>query len=99
MGERPVQLRGKKKIRIDCPCLPRPQPSKFRPYVSIKRRVDFDDVEEARQKFGRMHLLPAYYRCIYTTVPVFIRPAGSPDADSRSVFHAGQMLKDQMLAG
>src|SRR5208283_5664846 len=58
MCERAVQLRGEKKIRIDRRSLPRPQTPQFRPYVSIKRSVDFDDVEESRQKFYGMNFLP-----------------------------------------
>src|ERR1700676_724133 len=89
MCERPMQFRGEEKIWIDRPCLPRPQTPQFRPYVSIKRSVDFDDVEESREKFDRMYFLPRHFRRIQNAVPVFIRPAGSPNADSRSMFHTG----------
>ena len=95
-----MQLGRENKIRIDRRCLPAPEPSQFWPDVSVKRSIDFDDVEEASQKFYGMNFLARYFGRLEDSVPVFIRPAGSPDADSRSVFHAaGQLLKDQMLAG
>ena len=87
MSERPMQLRGEKKIRIDRVRLSRPQSPQFRPYVPIKRGVDFDHVEESRQKFDGVDFLARHFRRIQNPVPVLIRPPGSPDADSRSLFH------------
>ena len=51
MGERPMQLGGENKIRIDCCSLSRPQTPELRSYVSVKRSIDFDDIEESREKF------------------------------------------------
>jgi hypothetical protein len=53
MGERPVQLCGEKKIRIDRRCLPRPEAAQFRADVSVERSVDFDDVEESAPEIRR----------------------------------------------
>ena len=58
--------------------------------MSIERSVDFDDVEESRQKFHGMDFLTRYFRRIENPVPVFVRPAGSPNADSWSRFHTGR---------
>src|ERR1700690_1811349 len=89
VGKRPVQLCRKKKIGIDRRCLPRPEAPQLGTYVSIKRSVDFDDIKELRQKFNRMDLLPRNFRWIQNSVPVLIRPPGSPYADSRRRFHTG----------
>src|SRR5258707_11007204 len=87
MCKRPMQLRGEKKMWIDRRHLPRPQPPQFRAYVSVKRSVDFDDVEKPRQKFDRLNFLSRHFGWIENPVPFFIRPAGSPNADSRIRFH------------
>src|SRR5580700_475571 len=90
MRKRPVQLRGKEKIRIDRRCLPRPQTAQFRPNVPVKRSVNFYDVKESRQKFYGMNFLACNFWRIENPVPVFVRPAGSPDADSRNSVHTGR---------
>src|ERR1700678_2795949 len=89
MGERSVKLRGEKKIGIDRRCFARPQATEFWTYVPVKRGVDFDDVKQSCQKFDGMYLLARHFRRIQNPVPVFVGPAGSPDADSRSMFHTG----------
>src|SRR5258706_6209791 len=88
-----MQLRCENKIRIDRRCFPAPQSSQFRTDVSVKRSIDFDDVEEASQKFYGMNFLARYFGRVEGSVPVFIRPAGSSNTDSRRRVHeqGGQM--------
>src|SRR3981189_3660104 len=88
-----MQFGRENKIRIDRRRLPAPEPSQFWPDVSVKRSIDFDDVEEASQKFYGMNFLARYFGRVEDSVPVFIRPAGSSNADSRRRVHeqGGQM--------
>src|SRR5258706_3603006 len=85
-----MQLRCENKIRIDRRCFPAPQSSQFRTDVSVKRSIDFDDVEEASQKFNGMNFLTRYFGRVEGPVPVFIRPASSANADSRRRVHEQQ---------
>src|SRR5271154_5371684 len=84
-----MQLRSKKKVWINRFRLSGPQTPQLRTDMPIKRSVDFDDIKESRQKLDRMDFLSSHFRRVENPVPVLVRPAGSPNADSRSGFHTG----------
>ena len=81
VGERTMQLGGEHEIWIHRLGLPRPQLGQVRLDVSVKRSVDLHHVKAARQDFQRMLLAVLHSRRIENSLPVFVRPAGSANAD------------------
>src|SRR5439155_23653025 len=81
VGERPVQLSGKKKTRIDLGNDPRPKPRNLRLDVSVKRSVDFDCIKAAGHDLQRMPLSSRHAGRVQDPFPVLVRPSGGTYAD------------------
>ena len=60
--------------------------------VSVEGRVDLDHVDAARQDIERMLFAVLHPGRIEDSLPVFVRPAGSTDADLRGYFHCVRQI-------
>ena len=83
-------LAVKTKFGIDGLRFAAPEAAEFGADVSVKRSVDFDDVEKAGEIFDGMDFLARDFGRVENAVPIFVRPAGGADADSRGLFHNAQ---------
>src|SRR5258708_668135 len=87
MSERPMQLGGENKVRIDVLGDARPQLCQYGLDVSEERSIDLDGVETARNQFQRM-LLPAMHSGrVEDAVPVLVGPPGRAHADLGAGIH------------
>src|SRR5271157_736648 len=91
MGERPVELGREHELRIHRPRFAAPQLAPLRLDVAVKRRIDLQHIDIARQVLHRMLRLLELRR-IDDALPVLIRPSSRADVDPWLFSHLRRRL-------
>ena len=93
------KLRREVEIRIHPRNFAAPQAAKLGLDVPVKRSVDLDHVEKPRQIFQGVQFVASDFGRVKNPVPVFVRPAGSSNANLVGRLHRIRKTKtDSRLA-